>query len=148
MHVGVCGSATSVRDGSVSSLFWGSFNFLQFSLRCVLQVTWQRLYADESIENLATYSKRFGQQVNDPYKRKVIFTEASLSSTSISLKEVSWADESCYICSFNVYPDGSKRRQTFEAESLMTLWLHATKKCCHSKQISLGEFLNEACKLQ
>ncbi|XP_008285538.1 OX-2 membrane glycoprotein-like [Stegastes partitus] len=78
----------------------------------VLQVTWQRLYADESIENLATYSKRFGQQVNDPYKRKVIFTEASLSSTSISLKEVSWADESCYICSFNVYPDGSKRRQT------------------------------------
>uniref|UniRef100_A0A3Q1GIL7 Ig-like domain-containing protein n=1 Tax=Acanthochromis polyacanthus TaxID=80966 RepID=A0A3Q1GIL7_9TELE len=77
----------------------------------VLQVTWQRLYADESIENLATYSKRFGEQVNDPYRRKVIFTEASLSSTSITLKNVTWEDESCYICSFNVYPDGSKRRQ-------------------------------------
>lgn len=78
----------------------------------VLQVTWQRLYADESIENLATYSKRFGQQVNEPYRRKVIFTEASLSSTSITLKNLTWEDESCYICSFNVYPDGSKRRQT------------------------------------
>ncbi|XP_054864402.1 OX-2 membrane glycoprotein-like [Amphiprion ocellaris] len=78
----------------------------------VLQVTWQRLYLDESIENLATYSKRFGEQVNQPYKRKVIFTKASLSSTSITLKNATWEDESCYICSFNVYPDGSKRRQT------------------------------------
>ncbi|XP_059184310.1 OX-2 membrane glycoprotein-like [Centropristis striata] len=78
----------------------------------VLQVTWQRLYKDESIENLATYSKRFGQQVNDPYRGKVIFTEASLSSTSITLSNVTWGDESCYICSFNVYPDGSKRKQT------------------------------------
>ncbi|XP_040888689.1 OX-2 membrane glycoprotein-like isoform X2 [Toxotes jaculatrix] len=78
----------------------------------VLQVTWQRLFKDESIENLATYSKRFGQQVNEPYRGKVIFTEASLNSTSITLKNVSWEDESCYICSFNVYPDGSKRKQT------------------------------------
>ncbi|XP_073318607.1 OX-2 membrane glycoprotein-like [Pagrus major] len=78
----------------------------------VLQVTWQRLFKDESIENLATYSKRFGQQVNEPYQGKVIFTEASLRSTSITLKNVTWEDESCYICSFNAYPDGSKRRQT------------------------------------
>ncbi|XP_078099951.1 OX-2 membrane glycoprotein-like isoform X2 [Sander vitreus] len=78
----------------------------------VLQVTWQRLFKDESIENLASYSKRFGQQVNDPYRGKVIFTEASLSSTSITLANVTWGDESCYICSFNVYPDGSKRKQT------------------------------------
>ncbi|XP_032362530.1 uncharacterized protein LOC116674139 isoform X2 [Etheostoma spectabile] len=78
----------------------------------VLQVTWQRLFKDESIENLATYSKRFGQQVNEPYRKKVIFTEASLSSTSITLANVTWGDESCYICSFNVYPDGSQRKQT------------------------------------
>ncbi|XP_041822312.1 OX-2 membrane glycoprotein-like [Chelmon rostratus] len=78
----------------------------------VLQVTWQRLFKDESIENLATYSKRFGQQVNEPYQGKVIFTEASLSSTSITLKNITWEDDSCYICSFNVYPDGSKRKQT------------------------------------
>ncbi|KAG8004564.1 OX-2 membrane glycoprotein, partial [Nibea albiflora] len=78
----------------------------------VLQVTWQRLFKDESIENLATYSKRFGAQVNEPYKEKVIFEEATLSSTSIILKNVTWEDDSCYICSFNVYPDGSKRKQT------------------------------------
>ncbi|KAF3688483.1 OX-2 membrane glycoprotein Precursor [Channa argus] len=78
----------------------------------VLQVTWQRLFRDESIENLATYSKRFGQQVNDPYIGKVVFTEASLSSASITVKNVTWEDESCYICAFNVYPDGSKRKQT------------------------------------
>ncbi|XP_042368789.1 OX-2 membrane glycoprotein-like isoform X1 [Plectropomus leopardus] len=82
------------------------------NLKGVLQVTWQRLFKDESIENLATYSKRFGQQVNEPYKGKVTFTEASLTSTSITLKNVTWGDESCYICSFNVYPDGSKRKQT------------------------------------
>ncbi|XP_070711978.1 OX-2 membrane glycoprotein-like [Pempheris klunzingeri] len=78
----------------------------------VLQVTWQRLFKDESIENLATYSKRFGQQINEPYQGKVIFTEASLSSTAITLTNVTWDDESCYICSFNAYPDGSKRQQT------------------------------------
>ncbi|XP_036946276.1 OX-2 membrane glycoprotein-like [Acanthopagrus latus] len=78
----------------------------------VLQVTWQRLFKDDSIENLATYSKRFGQQVNEPYQGKVMFTEASLHSTSISLRNVTWEDESCYICSFNAYPEGSKRKQT------------------------------------
>uniref|UniRef100_A0A3B4WLS2 Ig-like domain-containing protein n=1 Tax=Seriola lalandi dorsalis TaxID=1841481 RepID=A0A3B4WLS2_SERLL len=78
----------------------------------VLQVTWQRLFKDNSIENLATYSERFGQQVNGPYLGKVIFTEATLSSTSITLNNVSWQDESCYICSFNVYPDGSKTKKT------------------------------------
>ncbi|XP_034030955.1 OX-2 membrane glycoprotein-like [Thalassophryne amazonica] len=76
----------------------------------VLQVTWQRLFNDATIENLAAYSTRFGQQVNNPYQNKVIFTEASLNSTSITVKNVTWADESCYVCSFNVYPDGSKKK--------------------------------------
>ncbi|XP_068446860.1 OX-2 membrane glycoprotein-like [Clinocottus analis] len=78
----------------------------------VLQVTWQRLFKEESVENLASYSKRFGEQVNDPHKGRVIFTEASLGSTSITLRNVTWADESCYICSFNKFPEGSKRKQT------------------------------------
>lgn len=78
----------------------------------VLQVTWQRLYEDNSIENLATYSKRFGEQVNDPYQERIIFTEASLHSTSITVRNLTWADESCYVCSFNAYPEGSKRHQT------------------------------------
>ncbi|KAK6325659.1 hypothetical protein J4Q44_G00050010 [Coregonus suidteri] len=78
----------------------------------VLQVTWQRLFKDDSVENLATYSKRFGAQIIDPHRDKVVFTEASLDSTSITVKNVTWADEACYICSFNVYPSGSRRKQT------------------------------------
>ncbi|KAK5847787.1 hypothetical protein PBY51_016889 [Eleginops maclovinus] len=77
----------------------------------VQQVTWQRLFPDKSRANLATYNKRFGEQVNDPYRGKLIFTEATLSSSSIILANVTWADESCYICSFNVFPEGSTTRQ-------------------------------------
>uniref|UniRef100_A0A8C2ZST8 Ig-like domain-containing protein n=1 Tax=Cyclopterus lumpus TaxID=8103 RepID=A0A8C2ZST8_CYCLU len=78
----------------------------------VLQVTWQRLFKEEFVENLATYSQRFGQQVNDPHKEKVVFTEASLGSSSITLRNVTWGDDGCYICSFNVFPEGSQRKQT------------------------------------
>lgn len=59
------------------------------------------------MENLATYSERYGQQVNEPYWGKVAFAEASLGSTSIALKNLTWEDGGCYVCSFNVYPDGS-----------------------------------------
>ncbi|XP_042174115.1 OX-2 membrane glycoprotein-like isoform X2 [Oncorhynchus tshawytscha] len=78
----------------------------------VLQVTWQRLFKDDSVENLATYSKRFGAQIIDPHRGKVVFTEASLNSTSITVKNVTWSDDACYICSFNVYPSGSISKQT------------------------------------
>ncbi|XP_061841215.1 OX-2 membrane glycoprotein-like isoform X2 [Nerophis lumbriciformis] len=78
----------------------------------VLQVTWQRRLKDGSVENLASYSKRHGQQVNEPYQEKVMLTEVSLSSASITLKNLTWADEGCYICQFNVYPGGSKKTQT------------------------------------
>lgn len=77
----------------------------------VLQVTWQRGLKPESLENMATYNKPGGKQVNEPFKGKVSFTEASLSSSSIILRNVTWEDENCYVCSFNAYPDGSKRKQ-------------------------------------
>nr|XP_046238697.1 OX-2 membrane glycoprotein-like [Scatophagus argus] len=100
--------------GDVSADYGGDAHYrcAAHNLTGVLQVTWQRHFKDDSIENLVTYSKRFGQQINEPYQGKVIFTEASLSSTAITLKNVTWEDDSCYICSFNVYPDGSKRKQT------------------------------------
>ncbi|XP_021169236.2 OX-2 membrane glycoprotein [Fundulus heteroclitus] len=77
----------------------------------VLQVTWQRGLKPELLENLATYSKRFGEQINSPFAKKVSFNESSLSSSSIVLKNVTWEDENCYVCSFNAYPEGSKRKQ-------------------------------------
>lgn len=77
----------------------------------MLQVTWQRL-AKGAAESMATYSERFGKEVNKPYLGKLLLTEASFSSASITLKNVTWEDETCYICSFNIYPDGSKLAQT------------------------------------
>ncbi|XP_071388444.1 OX-2 membrane glycoprotein-like [Centroberyx affinis] len=100
-------------DGDATADFGGDAHY-----RCavtditgVLQVTWQRHYKDEAIENLASYNKRFGKQINEPHRGKVILTEASLNSTSITVKNVTWGDEACYICSFNVFPGGSKRKQ-------------------------------------
>ncbi|XP_061683475.1 uncharacterized protein LOC133504832 [Syngnathoides biaculeatus] len=78
----------------------------------VHQITWQKRLRDNSVENVASYSKRFGQHVNEPYQGKVILTETSLSSASLTLKNVTWGDEFCYICIFNVYPEESKRKQT------------------------------------
>nr|XP_057907314.1 OX-2 membrane glycoprotein-like [Doryrhamphus excisus] len=78
----------------------------------VRQVTWQRRLQDHTIENVASYSKWHGQQINQPYQGKVMLSETSLSSASITLKNLTWEDESCYICLFNVYPEGSKKKQT------------------------------------
>uniref|UniRef100_A0A8C7YF22 Ig-like domain-containing protein n=1 Tax=Oryzias sinensis TaxID=183150 RepID=A0A8C7YF22_9TELE len=58
---------------------------------------------------MATFSRRFGQEVNAAYRGKVEFTRAALNSTAIRLRSASWEDESCYICLFHMYPQGSKR---------------------------------------
>ncbi|XP_027867255.1 OX-2 membrane glycoprotein-like isoform X2 [Xiphophorus couchianus] len=88
-----------------------NFNCMLANPTGVLQVTWQRGLRPESLENMATYNKPVGEQINEPFKGKVILNNSSLSSSSITLKNVMWADENCYVCSFNVYPDGSKRKQ-------------------------------------
>lgn len=75
------------------------------------QVTWQKLSKNNAVQNLASYSERFGEQVNGPFQGKISFGKATLSLSSITLKNVTWEDEGCYICSFNVFPDGSKRKQ-------------------------------------
>uniref|UniRef100_A0A3B4B0N1 Ig-like domain-containing protein n=1 Tax=Periophthalmus magnuspinnatus TaxID=409849 RepID=A0A3B4B0N1_9GOBI len=43
---------------------------------------------------------------------KIRFTQASLRSSSITVANLTWADESCYVCLFNAYPSGSKLHQT------------------------------------
>ncbi|XP_051561118.1 OX-2 membrane glycoprotein-like isoform X2 [Myxocyprinus asiaticus] len=86
------------------------------SLSCALQsasgvkqVTWQRVRADERVQTLATFSERFKDHVDDKYVGKVSFTMALFNSTSIVIKNVTFEDEACYICSFKVYPLGPKR---------------------------------------
>ncbi|XP_049608503.1 uncharacterized protein [Syngnathus scovelli] len=78
----------------------------------VQQVTWQRRLRDNRLENVASYSKVHGQHINEPYRGKVILNETSLTSASLTLKSATWADECCYICIFNVFPEPSKRKQT------------------------------------
>ncbi|XP_051912938.1 OX-2 membrane glycoprotein-like isoform X1 [Hippocampus zosterae] len=77
----------------------------------VHQITWQKRLRDNPVENLGSYSELSGQHINELYQGKVILNETSLSSVSLILKNVTWADECCYICIFNVYPGDSKRKQ-------------------------------------
>ncbi|XP_055019207.1 OX-2 membrane glycoprotein-like isoform X4 [Boleophthalmus pectinirostris] len=82
----------------------------------VLQVTWQRVFKDNPIENLATYSKRFGEQVNDPYKGKILFTEAltgaGLKNCSLVVQNVTEQDEGCYLCLFITSSDVANTGRT------------------------------------
>ncbi|KAL6481377.1 hypothetical protein MHYP_G00094570 [Metynnis hypsauchen] len=77
----------------------------------VKQVTWQRLGHDDSVHTMVTFSENF-KQVDDAYLDKVEVTEATLSATTIVMKNITFADEGCYICTFNVYPSGTERRKT------------------------------------
>ncbi|XP_018583965.2 OX-2 membrane glycoprotein-like [Scleropages formosus] len=49
--------------------------------------------------------------VLEPFADKVLLTETSLDSTAITVRGVSLEDEGCYICSFNIYPKGTTRKQ-------------------------------------
>ncbi|XP_052440595.1 OX-2 membrane glycoprotein-like [Carassius gibelio] len=76
----------------------------------VKQVTWQRVRDQEPVQTLATYSALFNDYVDDQYVGKVIFTTASVNSSSIEIKNTTFDDEACYICSFKVYPFQPKRQ--------------------------------------
>ncbi|XP_073670661.1 OX-2 membrane glycoprotein-like isoform X2 [Paramisgurnus dabryanus] len=85
------------------------------SLSCALsnpsgvkQVTWQRARSDDRAETLATFSEVYKHHVEDQYVGKVTLTTASYNSTSIVIKNVTFEDEACYICSFQAYPVGAK----------------------------------------
>ncbi|CAI5689435.1 unnamed protein product [Oreochromis niloticus] len=72
----------------------------------VLQVTWQKISHDVET-NVATYSKQFGQRVNDGFNDKVEFKYTGLQNCSIVIRNVMEQDEGCYHCLFNTYPEGS-----------------------------------------
>uniref|UniRef100_A0A672KVN5 Ig-like domain-containing protein n=1 Tax=Sinocyclocheilus grahami TaxID=75366 RepID=A0A672KVN5_SINGR len=76
----------------------------------VKQVTWQRVRDTEPVQTLATYSDLFKVHMDDQYVGKVNFTASSVDSTSIEIKNTTFEDEACYICSFKVYPLQPKRQ--------------------------------------
>lgn len=71
-------------------------------------MTWQRARSDDRAETLATFSEVYKDNVEDQYVGKVTLTTASFNSTSIVIKNVTFEDEACYICSFQAYPVGAK----------------------------------------
>ncbi len=48
--------------------------------------------------------------MDDQYVGKVFSQPASVNSTSIEIKNTTFEDEACYICSFKVYPFQPKRQ--------------------------------------
>ncbi|KAL4656581.1 hypothetical protein GN956_G3753 [Arapaima gigas] len=85
--------------------------------RGVRQVTWLRLRSSGSVDSLASYSPHHGAAVSEQFLGRVLLTEVTLHSTSITLQNVTLEDEGCYICTFNIYPGGSTRKQT-----CLTVW--------------------------
>ncbi|KAK1156761.1 OX-2 membrane glycoprotein-like [Acipenser oxyrinchus oxyrinchus] len=83
-----------------------------FSFKCSLshgnvkQVTWQK-QKDKGLENVATYSVKFGPKVLEPYHQRVNFSLIGLNESSITIHNVQTEDEGCYMCLFNTYPEGS-----------------------------------------
>ncbi|CAI5689433.1 unnamed protein product [Oreochromis niloticus] len=71
----------------------------------VLQVTWQKVTTGK--KNVATYSKYFGQRVNDGFTDKFKFKYTGLQNCSIVIRNVTVQDEGCYHCLFNTYPEGA-----------------------------------------
>ncbi|XP_039877889.1 OX-2 membrane glycoprotein-like [Simochromis diagramma] len=72
----------------------------------VLQVTWQKISPDVET-NVATYSKYYGQRVNDGFNDKVEFKYTGLQNCSIVVRNVTVQDEGCYHCLFITYPEGA-----------------------------------------
>ncbi|XP_026016322.1 OX-2 membrane glycoprotein-like [Astatotilapia calliptera] len=82
------------------------FSCLLLDTKDVLQVTWQKISRDVET-NVATYSKYYGQRVNDGFNDKVKFKYTGLQNCSIVIRNVTEQDEGCYHCLFNTYPEGS-----------------------------------------
>ncbi|KAM4711418.1 OX-2 membrane glycoprotein-like [Anableps anableps] len=72
----------------------------------VQQVTWQKVL-EKTERSICSYSEIFGQTVNPGFQDKVQFTEAGLQNNSIVIRNVTEQDEGCYLCLFNIYPDGA-----------------------------------------
>ncbi|CAL8388891.1 unnamed protein product [Boreogadus saida] len=65
-----------------------------------------------SPEYIGSYSKRHGPVISDLFQGRVEWGLPSTSAPAITIKNVTWSDEACYICTFNVYTTGSQIQKT------------------------------------
>lgn len=75
----------------------------------VKQVIWQQHRDDDTLRSMVTFTESSKPQVDEAFVGKVNITVASVQRTIIVIKNVTFADEACYVCTFSVYPSGTKR---------------------------------------
>uniref|UniRef100_H2ZWQ4 Ig-like domain-containing protein n=1 Tax=Latimeria chalumnae TaxID=7897 RepID=H2ZWQ4_LATCH len=94
----------------------------------ILQVSWQKEKGGLSV-NLATYSKRFGRNILQPFNGRLNLTQTELSKSIITIDRVTLDDEGRYACLFNTFPGGSMSRR-----SHLTVY----GKCCRAIILTNG----------
>ncbi|XP_031817140.1 OX-2 membrane glycoprotein-like [Sarcophilus harrisii] len=71
----------------------------------VLQITWQKLQGSIP-ENIGTYSSQHGGKILPPYNERIHCSSTELTSSSMTIYNVTLKDAACYKCLFNVFPNG------------------------------------------
>ncbi|XP_051841239.1 OX-2 membrane glycoprotein-like isoform X3 [Antechinus flavipes] len=71
----------------------------------VLQITWQKLQGSVP-ENIGTYSSQHGEKILPPYNERIQCSSTELTSSSMTIYNVTLKDDACYKCLFNVFPNG------------------------------------------
>ncbi|XP_053421491.1 OX-2 membrane glycoprotein-like [Nycticebus coucang] len=72
----------------------------------VVQITWQKIQ-DSLPLNIGTYSNKYGEKILPPYVDRLHCKIIEPNSSFITIREVTFEDEACYRCLFNVFPYGS-----------------------------------------
>uniref|UniRef100_A0A8P0STF8 Ig-like domain-containing protein n=1 Tax=Canis lupus familiaris TaxID=9615 RepID=A0A8P0STF8_CANLF len=72
----------------------------------VVQVTWQKIQGSLT-QNIGTYSSIYGEKIFPPYRDQLHCEVIESNSSFITIREVTFEDEACYKCLFNVFPHGS-----------------------------------------
>ncbi|XP_075399070.1 OX-2 membrane glycoprotein-like [Tenrec ecaudatus] len=76
----------------------------------VLQITWQKIQ-DSLPQNIGTYSSKHGAKILPPYLDRLYCESIDPKSSFLTIREVTFDDEACYKCLFNMFPHGSKGGQ-------------------------------------
>ncbi|KAM9032132.1 OX-2 membrane glycoprotein-like [Sarcophilus harrisii] len=71
----------------------------------VLQITWQK-FQGSIPETIKTYSSQHGGKILPPYNKRIQYSNRELTSSSVTIYNVTLKDAACYECLFNVFPYG------------------------------------------
>ncbi|XP_021040236.1 OX-2 membrane glycoprotein-like [Mus caroli] len=81
------------------------------SLANVLQITWQKIQGSLP-HNIGTYSHTYGEKILPPYVNRLQCKTLEPSTSFMTIQGVTFEDEACYKCLFNIFPRGSHGEQT------------------------------------